>query len=159
MLLVWLTAACSSDSSDLALKSESAIDAEPVLLQAVEQLMGLESASFSLNHIKGSTDLMPGVLMTKISGEVSIPDRSRVTVEAQIEFPKSYVDIDIVRIQKTAFMTSIFGGDWNQVSAESLPFNLSGLGLTMAEIVEAIQNPKVLGEEHLNGINLSLIHI
>ena len=82
MLLVWLTAACSSDSSDLALKSESAIDAEPVLLQAVEQLMGLESASFSLNHIKGSTVLMPGVLMTKISGEISIPDRSRVTVEA-----------------------------------------------------------------------------
>ena len=157
MLLVWLTAACSSDSSDLALKSESAIDAEPVLLQAVEQLMGLESASFSLNHIKGSTVLMPGVLMTKISGEISIPDRSRVTVEAQIEFPKSYVEIDIVRIQKTAFMTSIFGGDWNQVSAESLPFNLSGLGLTMAEIVDAIQNPKVLGEERLNGIDTLLI--
>ncbi|GIT13733.1 MAG: hypothetical protein CM1200mP35_05530 [Chloroflexota bacterium] len=54
-------------------------------------------------------------------------------------------------------MTSIFGGDWNQVSAESLPFNLSGLGLTMAEIVDAIQNPKVLGEERLNGIDTLLI--
>ena len=50
-------------------------------------------------------------------------------------------------------MTSIFGGDWNQVSAESLPFNLSGLGLTMAEIVDAIQKPKILGEERLNGID------
>ena len=153
MLLVWLTPACSSYSSDLALKSESAIDAEPVLLQAVEQLMGLESASFSLNHIKGSTVLMPGVLMTKISGEVSIPNRSRVTVEAQIQFPKSYVEIDIVRIQETAYMTSIFGGDWNQIPAESLPFNLSGLGLTMAEIVDAIQKPKILGDERLNGID------
>ena len=153
MLLVWLTAACSSDSSDLALKSESGIDAEPVLLQAVEQLMGLESASFSLNHIKGSTVLMPRVLITKISGEVSIPDRSRVTVEAQIEFPKSYVEIDIVRIQETAYMTNIFGGDWNQIPAESLPFNLSRLGLTMAEIVDAIQKPKILGEERLNGID------
>ena len=153
ILLVWLTAACSSDSSDRALKSGSVIEAEPVLLQAVEQLMGLESASFSLSHLKGSTILMPGVLMTKISGEVSIPDRSRVTVEAQIEFPKSYVEIDIVRIQETAYMTSIFGGDWNQIPAESLPFNLSGLGLTMAEIVDAIQKPKILGDERLNGID------
>ena len=153
MLLVWLTAACSSDSADRALNSRSAIDAEPVLLQAVEQLMGLESATFSLNHLKGSTVLIPGVLMTKISGEVSIPDRFRVTVEAQIEFPKSFVEIDIVRIQQTAYMTSIFSGDWNQVPAESLPFNLSGLGFTMAEIVDAIQKPKVLGEERLNGID------
>ena len=89
MLLVGLAAACSPDSADRAPKSGPVIDAEPVLLQAVEQLMGLESASFSLNHIKGSTVLMPGVLMTKISGEVSIPNRSRVTVEAQIQFPKS----------------------------------------------------------------------
>ena len=153
MLLVGLATACSPDSADRAPKSEPVIDAEPVLLQAVEQLMGLESASFSLNHLKGSTVLMPGVRMTKISGEVSIPDRSRVTVEAQIEFPKSYVEIDIVTIQETAYMTNIFGGDWNQVPAESLPFNLSGLGLTMAEIVDAIQKPKVLGEERLNGID------
>ncbi|GIT42330.1 MAG: hypothetical protein Ct9H300mP11_02660 [Chloroflexota bacterium] len=115
--------------------------------------MGLESASFSLNHLKGSTVLMPGVRMPKISGEVSIPDRSRFTVEAQIEFPKSYVEIDIVTIQETAYMTNIFGGDWKKIPAESLPFNLSGLGLTMAEIVDAIQKPKVLGEERLNGID------
>ena len=153
LLLVWLIAACSPDSDERALKNESAINADLVLLQAVEQLIGLESASFSLSHLKGSTVLMPGVLMTKISGEVSIPDRSRVTVEAQIEFPKSYVEIDIVRIQETAYMTSIFGGDWNQIPAESLPFNLSGLGLTMAEIVDAIQKPKILDEERLNGIN------
>ena len=153
MSLVLFTAGCSSDSADRALQRGAAIDAEPVLLQAVEQLMGLESASFSLNHLKGSTVLMPGVLMTKISGEVSIPGRSKVTVEAQIEFPKSYVEIDIVTIQETAYMTSIFGGHWSQVPAKSLPFSLSDLGLTMAEIVDAIQKPKILGEERLDGIN------
>ena len=50
-------------------------------------------------------------------------------------------------------MTSIFGGDWNQIPAKSLPFNLSDLGLTVAEIVDAIQEPKILGEERLNGID------
>ena len=153
LLFIWLTAACGPDFDDRNLKGKSAIDAEPVLLKAVEQLKGLESASFSLNHLKGTTTLIPGVLKTKISGDVLIPDRSSITVEARSEFPKSYAEIDIVTIKETAFMTSIFGGAWSEVPIESLPFNLSGLGLTMAEIVGAIQTPKVLGEENLNGIN------
>ena len=153
LLFIWLTAACGPDFDDRNLKGKSAIDAEPVLLKAVEQLKRLESASFSLNHLKGATILIPGVLMTKISGEVLIPDRSSLTVEAQIEFPKSYIEIDIVTIEETAYMTNIFGGAWSEVPTESLPFNLSGLGVTMAEIVDAIQIPKVLGEERLNSIN------
>ena len=153
LLLICLMAACGPDPGVRNLKGKSAIDADQVLLKAVEQLKRLESASFSLNHLKGTTTLIPGVLMTKISGDVLIPDRSSITVEAQIEFPKSYVEIDIVTIKENAFMTSIFGGAWSEVPMESLPFNLSGLGLTMAEIVGAIQTPKVLGEENLNGIN------
>ena len=91
--------------------------------------------------------------MTKVSGEISIPDRFSVTVEAQSEFPKSYLEISIVRIEDTAYMTSIFGGGWNQISPDSLPFNLFGLGQTLAGIMDAMQTPQVLGEERLNGID------
>jgi hypothetical protein len=44
-------------------------------------------------------------------------------------------------------MTNILSGRWNQISADSLPFNLSGLGQTLADIVEAVQGPMVIGEE------------
>ena len=91
--------------------------------QAVGQLLALESAAFSLDHLEGSTVLVPGVLMTKVSGEVSIPDRFRVTVEAESEFPKSYIEISIITIDDTAYMTDIFSGRWNQISVGSLPFN------------------------------------
>ena len=50
-------------------------------------------------------------------------------------------------------MTSIFGGGWNQISPDSLPFNLFGLGQTLAGIMDAMQTPQVLGEERLNGID------
>ena len=153
LLMVGLLAACGTDLTTQTPEDEREVDPGPVLEQAVTQLLALESASFSLNHLKGSTALVPGVSMTKVSGEISIPDRFSVTVEAQSEFPKSYLEISIVRIEDTAYMTSIFGGGWNQISPDSLPFNLFGLGQTLAGIMDAMQAPQVLGEERLNGID------
>tara|TARA_B100001964_G_C14134521_1_gene554496 strand:+ start:416 stop:1021 length:606 start_codon:yes stop_codon:yes gene_type:complete len=121
--------------------------------QAVEQLLALESASFSLDHLEGSTMLVPGVLMTKVYGEVSIPDRFSVTVEAESEFPKSYIEISIITIEDTAYMTDILSGRWNQISPDSLPFNLLGLGQTLADIVDVVQEPQVLGQERLRGVD------
>ena len=153
LLMVGLLAACGTNLATETPEDGVEVDPGPVLEQAVTQLLALESASFSLNHLKGSTALVPGVSMTKVSGEISIPDRFSVTVEAQSEFPKSYLEISIVRIEDTAYMTSIFGGGWNEISPDSLPFNLCGLGQTLAGIMDAMQTPQVLGEERLNGID------
>ena len=119
----------------------------------MEQLLALESASFSLDHLEGSTMLVPGVLMTKVYGEVSIPDRFSVTVEAESEFPKSYIEISIITIEDTAYMTDILSGRWNQISPDSLPFNLLDLGQTLADIVDVVQEPQVLGQERLRGVD------
>ena len=148
-----LMAACGTNTSTQAPNGASSIDPGPAMRQAVGQLLALESAAFSLDHLEGSTVLVPGVLMTKVSGEVSIPDRFRVTVEAESEFPKSYIEISIISIDDTAYMTDIFSGRWNQISVGALPFNLSGLGKTLADIVEAVEMPRGLGEEHLRGVN------
>ena len=153
LLTVGLLAACGTDLATETPEDEVEVDPGPVLEQAVTQLLALESASFSLTHLKGSTALVPGVSMTMVSGEISIPDRFSVTVEARSEFPKSYLEISIVTIENTAYMTNIFGGGWNQISPDSLPFNLLRLGQTLAGIVDAMQSPRVLGEERLNGID------
>ena len=158
LLMVGLLAACGTDLATETPEDEVEVDSGPVLEQAVTQLLALESASFSLNHLKGSTALVPGVSMTMVSGEISIPDRFSVTVEARSEFPKSYLEISIVTIENTAYMTNIFGGGWNQISPDSLPFNLLRLGQTLAGIVDAMQSPRVLGEERLNGIDTLYIN-
>ena len=158
LLTVGLLAACGTDLATEIPEDEVEVDPGPVLEQAVTQLLALESASFSLTHLKGSTALVPGVSMTMVSGEISIPDRFSVTVEARSEFPKSYLEISIVTIENTAYMTNIFGGGWNQISPDSLPFNLLRLGQTLAGIVDAMQSPRVLGEERLNGIDTLYIN-
>ena len=158
LLMVGLLAACGTDLATETPEDGVEVDPGPVLEQAVTQLLALESASFSLTHLKGSTALVPGVSMTMVSGEISIPDRFSVTVEARSEFPKSYLEISIVTIENTAYMTNIFGGGWNQISPDSLPFNLLRLGQTLAGIVDAMQSPRVLGEERLNGIDTLYIN-
>ena len=155
MMVSVLLVACDSDGTTQAEFSD--IDPSPAMSQAVAQLLALESASFTLDHLEGSTILVPGVLMTKVSGEVSIPGRFSVTVEAESEFPKSYIEISIITIDDTAYMTDILSGRWNQISADSLPFNLSGLGQTLADIVEAVQEPTVIGQERLG--DLDTLHI
>ncbi|MBC8280646.1 MAG: LppX_LprAFG lipoprotein [Chloroflexi bacterium] len=152
-MVVGLLVACGSDNDTQPTDGSLDIDPAPAMSQAVAQLLALESASFSLDHLKGSTVLVPGVLMTKVAGEVSIPDRFSVTVEAESKFPKSYIEISIITIEDTAYMTDILSGRWNQISPDSLPFNLSGLGQTLADIVDAVQNPQVLGQERLRGVD------
>ncbi|MBT98000.1 MAG: hypothetical protein CL902_05150 [Dehalococcoidia bacterium] len=152
-LAIGLLVACGSDNPTQQVDDSTGIDPAPAMSQAVEQLLALESASFSLDHLEGSTMLVPGVLMTKVYGEVSIPDRFSVTVEAESEFPKSYIEISIITIEDTAYMTDILSGRWNQISPDSLPFNLLGLGQTLADIVDVVQEPQVLGQERLRGVD------
>ena len=152
-MAIGLLVACGSDNPTQQVDDSTGIDPAPAMSQAVEQLLALESASFSLDHLEGSTMLVPGVLMTKVYGEVSIPDRFSVTVEAESEFPKSYIEISIITIEDTAYMTDILSGRWNQISPDSLPFNLLGLGQTLADIVDVVQEPQVLGQERLRGVD------
>ncbi len=152
-----LVSACGSSAPTAPLDGVTGIDIEVAMPQAVDQLLALRSAAFSLEHLEGSTVLVPGVLMTKVSGVVSIPDRFEVTVEAESEFPKSYLEISIITIDDTAYMTDIFTGRWNKISAGSLPFNLTGLGQTLADIIDAVQEPRAVRAERLNGIDTVLI--
>ncbi|HAA94959.1 MAG TPA: hypothetical protein DCE26_04625, partial [Dehalococcoidia bacterium] len=86
-------------------------------------------------------------------GEVDIPDRFRVTVEAESVSPKTYIEISIITIENKTYMTGLFGRRWNEVPADTMPFNLSGLGQTLADIVDAIEGDRGLGQERLQGVD------
>ena len=157
LLAVCLLAACNSEKATEPPSAAAEIDIEIAMPQAVDQLLALGSAAFSLEHLEGATELFPGVLMTKAYGEVLIPDRFRVTVEAESQLPKSYIEISIITIGDTSYMTGIFSGRWSEVSTDSLPFNLSGLGQTLADIVAAVQQPQAIRAERVSGVDT--VHI
>ena len=157
LLVLGLLVACGSDNATEPPSDVAAIDVEIAMPQAVDRLLALESAEFSLEHLEGATQLFPGVLMNKAYGEVLIPDRFSVTVEAESQFPRSYIEISIITIEDTSYMTGIFTGKWTEVATDSLPFNLSGLGQTLADIVAAVQQPRAIGSERLNGVDTTHI--
>ena len=66
-------------------------DVRSALRDAVTEVLRLESAAFTLEHLKGTTALIPGFLeMRRVSGEVDIPNRFRLKVEAETVLPRSF---------------------------------------------------------------------
>ncbi len=129
------------------------VDPREMLREAVTRLLQLESVAFTLEHENGSTTLFPGLEMTKASGVVDIPDRFKLTVEAESAFPRSFIKIDVVTIEDTAYMTDIISGNWRQIGVDVLPFRFVDLGKTLADIIEAVREPELTGSANLRGID------
>ena len=130
------------------------VDAKEVLLQAVDEILELETASFTLEHLRGTTALIPGFLeMKKVYGVADIPGKFRLKVEAETVLPRSYVEVDIITIDDQAYMTDPITGEWGKVEPEVLPFRLTNLGQTLAEIIMAVESPTVVGVERVNGFD------
>jgi hypothetical protein len=150
-LLVFAAACGSADDGSAQHGLGEDFDPQPIMRQAVGQLLALESAEFTLEHLAGTTTLLPGLEMTKAYGVVEIPSKFTVTVEAQLGSPHSYVEIAVVTIDDTAYMTDILSGKWRQVSPDSLPFNVFGLGETLAAVVDSVRDPELVSVDELRG--------
>lgn len=126
-------------------------DPREILQQGVSRLLALESVAFDLKQEKGTTTLFPGLEMSKASGLVDIPDRFSIIVEAELAFPRSFVEIKIVTIGNQAYITDFLSGEWREVSPGSLPVNFGSIGQTLADIIEAVNNLVLAGTERVGG--------
>ena len=59
LLVVGLLAACGSEQASEPPSAVAGIDIEIAMPQAVDKLLALESAAFSLEHLEGTTELFP----------------------------------------------------------------------------------------------------
>lgn len=149
IVLLALAAGCGGGKSTLT--PQPTVDPQTILRRSVARMLALESAAFTLEQQKGTSTLFPGLEMRKASGVVDIPDKFRLTVEAESTAPHSFVEIKIVVIGEQAYMAGFIGQQWQQVPPQVLPFNLSNLGRTLADIIEAVQSPTVVGTESVKG--------
>lgn len=150
-LLLIATIGCGSELTPAASETPTVeFDVRSALRDAITEMLKLESAAFTLEHLKGTTALIPGFLeMSRVSGEVDIPDRFRLKVEAEIVIPRSFVEIGVITIGDQAYMTDIISGKWRQVEPSALPFTLSDISLTLADIIESVEEPTLVGSERL----------
>ena len=122
-----------------------------ILQLSVSRLLALDSVTFTLDQQKGTTRLFPGLEMSKASGLVNIPDKVSISVEAELAFPRSFVEIKIVTIGDQAYITDFLSGEWRQVSPDALPVSFGSLGETLADIIEAVEAPVLVGPERVGG--------
>lgn len=130
------------------------VDPQEELQRTVESLMALRSVAFDLEHLVGSTNLLPGVLMSRAYGKAVVPGEFDITVEGELLFPRSYLEIGMISLGEQAYMTNLVNGQWEEVSQAALPINLSDFGATLASIVDEVQSPRLLGQENVDGVDL-----
>ena len=153
ILAVHQAGCAGSPSPTPATTPEPPLDPQAALRRAVTRLLQLESLAFTLEHQTGTTALFPGLEMSRASGVVDIPDSFRLRVEAESAFPRSFVEINIVTIEGRAYMTDFVSGEWREVPLEALPINLGNFGQSLADIVESVEGPMLVGTENLQGID------
>ena len=151
---VCLSAASCSGAQATPTATPMPVDPGEALQRTVERLVDLQSVSFDLQHEVGSTVLLPGVLMTRAYGRALVPGMFDITVEGELLFPRSYLEIGMISIDDSAYMTNLINGQWEQVPPESLPINLGDFGVTLAGIVEEVEAPKLLGQDRLDGVDV-----
>ena len=150
LLLLALFVACGAEPPTPTPTPEP-VDPREVLQRTVGELMALQSVSFDLEHVVGTTSILPGVLMNRAYGRAMVPGAFEVTVESELLFPRSYLEIGMVSVGGASYMTNVLSGEWEEVDAGTLPINLTQLGVTLAGIVEQVQSPELLGEERVEG--------
>ena len=151
LFLLAVLAACSSQPTPTLTPTPEPPDPREELQRTVQTLLELQSGSFDLEHITGSTNLLPGVLMHRAYGRAVVPGKFDVTVEAELLFPRSYLEIGMISIDGTAYMTNVLSGEWGEVPADTLPINLNNFGGILARIVERVQAPELLAMESADG--------
>lgn len=151
--LVVFTMACGGGALEPAtLTQEAPVDPRVSLRNAATNVLQLHSAAFTLEHQKGTTALFPGYLeMRKVSGLVAIPDKFKLTVEAEASGSRSFVEIRVVVIEEQAYISDPGTGRWRRVPVDSLPFSFANLGRSLAGIIEAVDSPVLIGVERLEG--------
>ena len=155
ILLGLSLAACNAGSPtpDPAPRAEP-VDPRMELQRTVESLMALHSVAFDLHHVVGSTSILPGVLMDRAYGKAIVPGQFDVTIEGELLFPRSYVEIGMISVDGKSYMTNLINGEWEQVSSDALPINLSNIGVTLADIVVMVQEPVLLGNDRVDGVDV-----
>ncbi len=130
------------------------VDPREELQRTVESLVSLQSVAFDLEHLVGSTNLLPGVLMSRAYGKAVVPGEFEITVEGELLFPRSYLEIRMISLGEQAYMTNLVNGQWEEVSQSALPINLSDFGATLAGIVDEVQSPRLMGRENIDGVDV-----
>ena len=125
---------------------------DQLIERTAERMASLSSLRFQLTHEQGRTALITGVEAQKVDGAVVLPDQASLRVEAVASALAVFLEIQVAIDGAQAFMTDPLSGQWRDLPAESLPFNLLDLGATLGKIASSIAAPAFTTEKEIGGV-------
>lgn len=124
-------------------------DPEALLERAAGRVAAAESLAFTLEHIEGSAELAPGLLLTRAEGVANAPDSFRIALD--LEASGSFLELEVIGIGERAWMTNLFSGEWESVAPEVLPVSLDNAAAVFARVLAGVESPRLAGSEQVEG--------
>ena len=147
LLLLLLLAACGGPAATATPQPTPTPQPDPaaILARAAARVAAAESLGFVLEHPAGSTELSPGLRLIRAEGAANAPDRFRLALE--LEASGSFLELEVIGIGEAAWMTNLFSGEWESVSAAALPVRWEQAGAVFAAAIAAVESPQLAGSE------------
>ena len=144
-----LVAACGGDSSP---DPAPDVDVDALLTGAGEVMAAMSTARFSMVDELESGAKFFGTTFKRMETEVESPDSFRMVVD--VEAPGfGFVEIEMMAVGEEAYLKLSADAPWNPLPLEQVPFNFSGLGFTLQDLLTTIKDGAVVaGRESLDGV-------
>ena len=150
VLSVTTTTGCEATPGPPASTPTAPPDPTGIVDASATRMSDITFASFDLHHDVGSSYLSNlGLYLDAVTGQIAMPDKYSLRMEATTSDKNVFVGVEIIGVAGKAYMNLL--GRWGETDPLTLPFDFSELGLRLADIMRAIEEPAVVGEEQVEG--------
>ena len=156
VLTVWTMAACGTEAPAASIPTPTPVpDAAALLAETAANLRTVRATQFHLTHQVGSMYLPAfSAKITDISGAWDADSGAAFSIDAYlVSSPEtdaqsgSYVQVLAVVTPQGYFSTEPISGLWLKQPAETAPFSITRLQHIVADLVGAVENPVLVGED------------
>lgn len=153
LLALVLVAACGKDGDKSKEAAQPRPDAARLLQQAADRMEQSKSFHFVLDHEKGATPIVLGLLMSRAEGDVVRPDRLRADVNAS--FSGANLKTTLVSIGDRAQITNPFNpGQWQDLPSGTRLRDIFDPAAGTTAALRSVKDAKITGDDTIGGVKV-----
>ena len=122
-----------------------------LLLSAGEKLAAISTVKFALVDETESGAPFFGTTFKSLEGEVKSPESFRMQVKV-VAPGFGFVEIEMLAVGDQSFMKFSADAPWAPLPLEQVPFNFTGIGVTLSELLSAMTGAAITGRESVRGV-------
>ena len=115
-----------------------------------ENLAGMETVKFELVDEGELGAAFFGMTLQSLEGEIKAPDSFRMVVKVKTG-GVAFAEISMLAVGDEAFMKFSDDAPWAPLPLDQVPFNFSGLGPTLSDLLPIIKDTAITGRESVEG--------